>query len=241
MGQSRQDNNNSTTAELRENIQTPSYAEDLYIPWNQVRIEESDITDRVPSGDEVLQYIIDTYEALPYILSSVERQLLKTNVISNHFSHVLNLPPMPRAEAAPEEWVLWAETNRKLTEKAARDIPDKQLGLRFASVMIPYNEATADYYDARLLEREKLAETYQSYCTKHNVDNKAEYIDYATVIWLDMECSTGYMTWRNASEALIHEITLWQKITRDDVKNQTPRYRAYLAAKLNRLANSRGE
>jgi hypothetical protein len=58
--------------------------------------------------------------------------------------------------------VLWAETNRKLTEKAARDIPDRQLGLRFASVMIPYNEATADYYEARITERQKLMQSYES-------------------------------------------------------------------------------
>ncbi len=235
MSQSFRENNNSSYPAVEYPTVTAHANEETHLPWAQILLDESDFTDSLPTGDQILQHVIDTYEALPYILSPSERLMLKTNVISNHFTHVLNLPPMPRAEAAPEEWVLWAETNRKLTEKAARDIPDRQLGLRFASVMIPYNEATADYYDARIVERQQLMQSYESYCNKHNVDNKAESLDYATVIWLDMECSTGYMTWRNASEAFVHDVILWQKITREDVAKQSPRYQAYISAKLSRL------
>lgn len=232
------DNNNSTYPAVAYASLNSNSLIETHLPWDQILLADTDFTDSYPSGDTVLQHVIDTYEALPYILSPTERLMLKTNVISNHFTHVLNLPSMPRAEAAPEEWVLWAETNRKLTEKAARDIPDRQLGLRFASVMIPYNEATADYYEARVVERQKLMQSYESYCNKHNVDTTAESLDYATVIWLDMECSTGYMTWRNASEALIHDVVLWQKITREDVMKQSPRYQAYIAAKLAKLSKS---
>jgi len=232
MSQSFEDHNNSNYPATAYATMSAHSVVETHLPWDQILLDESDFKDSLPTGDEILKHVTDSYEALPYILSPSERLMLKTNVISSHFTHVLNLPSMPRAEAAPEEWVLWAETNRKLTEKAARDIPDRQLGLRFASVMIPYNEATADYYEARIVERQKLMQSYESYCTKHNVDNKAESLDYATVIWLDMECSTGYMTWRNASEAMVHDIVLWQKITREDVAKQSPRYHAYIAAKL---------
>jgi hypothetical protein len=237
MSQSFRENQNSSYPAVEYPSLTAETIEENHLPWAQIILDDSDFTDSPPTGDQILQHVIDTYEALPYILSPTERLMLKTNVISNHFTHVLNLPPMPRAEAEPGEWVLWAETNRKLTEKAARDIPDRQLGLRFASVMIPYNEATADYYEARITERQKLMQSYESYCSKHNVDIKAESLDYATVIWLDMECSTGYMTWRNAREALMHDVVLWQKITREDVAKQSPRYQAYIAAKLSRAIN----
>lgn len=235
MSQFIRDNNNSNYPAVAYAPMKAASVKETHLPWDQILLDEADFTESPPSGDAILQHVIDTYEALPYILSPSERLMLKTNVISNHFTHVLNLPSMPRAEAAPEEWVLWAETNRKLTEKAARDIPDRQLGLRFASVMIPYNEATADYYESRVLERQKLMQSYENYCSKHNVDTTAESLDYTTVIWLDMECSTGYMTWRNASEDFIHDLVLWQKITREDVIQQSPKYKAYIAAKLAKL------
>lgn len=203
----------------------------------EVQLEASDFVSVRATGDEIVQYLLDEFEAMPYILSPSERLQLKSNVIASHFSHMLNLPPMPKIEADGDAWILLAETSRKLIERAARDIPDEQLGLRFASVMLPYNEHTVDYYEARMLERENLIETYESYCLKNGVDYKAELLDYAAVIWLDIECSTGYMTWRNASESLVQDMVLWQKLTQEDLQEKNEHFYAYLRAKANRLAS----
>jgi hypothetical protein len=61
-----------------------------------------------------------------------------------------------------------------------------------------------------------------------------------------MECSTGYMTWRNASEALMHDVVLWQKLLEKTLPNKArattlilqQNYRVRLIAKGENLCES---
>ena len=87
------------------------------------------------SIEELEQYLVEHYKAIPYTLSNAERHTVKVNVILNHFRDVLEVPnphcQNPTGEQAHEYMM---EDN---SFEQARNYPEEKLGLMIKAYKIP--------------------------------------------------------------------------------------------------------
>lgn len=84
---------------------------------------------------EIGAYLAEHYHAEPYEMTESERQMLKVNVIANHYADQLVFPPPLSERPTKKELMRYAEEDT--TFEQAREIPEERLGLLLEAYRIP--------------------------------------------------------------------------------------------------------
>lgn len=89
---------------------------------------------------ELEEYLIERYQAVPHAMLPREMDVLKSNVIMNHFPEVLDMPPPLGENPTLEELQAYAEQNTAFFQ--AMEYPAEKLGLEMKAYSLP-NVATS--------------------------------------------------------------------------------------------------
>ncbi len=119
---------------------------------------------------ELEEYLIKNYNAEPYILSEKEQQVLKTNVIVNHFRNLLDLPGPLSPNPTKKQILEYAQNDTSFEQ--ARKYPAEKLGL----IMKAYKMKTTSQRDTIV----KLEVTTQYMC----IDDASEKLANELILWL---------------------------------------------------------
>jgi len=111
--------------------------EDEYKTW--LEYVATQVTPNYHSIEELEQYLVEHYKAIPHTLSNAERHTVKVNVILNHFRDALELPA-PICQNPTEEQ-LHEYRMEDTSFEQARNYPEEKLGLMIKSYKIPSRSA----------------------------------------------------------------------------------------------------
>lgn len=140
---------------------------------------------------EIIDYIIKKYGAVPHALSEKQLQLLKANVILNHFREVLDLPIPLRKNPTKKQLIKYVKNDT--TFEQAKNYPAEKLGLIMKAYKLPADddkeiivklEITTNYICMDNASRKFADELFLFQgVTQEDIDNKTpRFIAYANTL-----------------------------------------------------------
>lgn len=170
-------------------------------------------------------FLVEKFSAQPYDLSPVKREVVKVNVVLNHFQDRLDVNPRPGENATQEEWIRWCGEDTSTDQ--AREIPEEELGLQIKAYVIPQEVAEKlrqqDAADGKGRFRSRARGWITGWIRW--MSSKPQREEKLTV---QMEMTKEYLCVSGkGGGALIDHIALWQGVTQEDIDTCSPRFVNY--------------
>ena len=183
---------------------------------------------RKVTGDEIVQYLKDTYDAYEIEVSEGTMYGLKINAIQA--LHLAEPQSMPESED-PEVLSAWAQASHKKLRDAALRIPDAQYGFRYVSLRIPRNEKTERFYQERTRELRRYPYTGRGLLSRLRwLISRRHAEDALHEMLYSAELHTRTSQLSGGTASLMDELTVWCGVTLDDIDRRTPEFMSYAAA-----------
>lgn len=158
--------------------------------------------------EELEEYLVERYRAVPHILEPHEINVIKTNVILNHFPNVLK-PPMPMLENATEDQLKEYIKQSTNTILQAKEYPAEKLGLEFEAYEIQNNFRRAS--NKKFLR----------------ILRKSNYNNIEKNIIIEIEMKTKYLSIRNGNDEIMFDLLLYSGVSEKDIIEKSPRFIQY--------------
>ena len=159
---------------------------------------------------EIVQYLKEKYQAVEHILLPQEIEILKANVIMNHFSDVLE-KPQPLSDKPTKKEIL-SYYQQDTTFIQARQYDAESLGLDMRAYKLTNQQGN------------------KGCCPKKNENAVSSCSFTENDIIVELEMKSEYLCIINGTDEMRNDLTLWYGVSQQDIDNRTPRFLAYAYA-----------
>lgn len=163
--------------------------------------------------NELEEYLIEKYHAVPHTLLPHELKILKANVIMNHFDYVLDKPEPLGQNPTKKEIRRYFEKDTSFLQ--AKEYPSEKLGLELKAYKLTN-------FPSRLRKERELK-------NKEQYENTNSCYTGNDVI-VEMEMKSQYLSIVNGDDEIIYDLLLYSGISEQDIKEKNPRFIAYAYA-----------
>lgn len=158
---------------------------------------------------ELEDYLVEKYQATLHTLLPHELNILKANVILNHFDDVLDKPEPMGENPTSEEIKAYLQLDTSFLQ--AREYPAEKLGLEFRAYKL--HELPSKTLEKKLLKSKSINSSY----TENDVI-------------VEIEMKSEYLCICNGDEDIINDLLLYRGVSEKDIIEKSPRFIAYAYA-----------
>ena len=159
--------------------------------------------------EQMLMYLEEKYQAIPYVLPERHLNSLKETVLRISFPQILRKTGVPEQELTREERIA-----RYKEEKAfLREYPAERLGLEFRAYVLP-EEPSEIISIGNGIPREQQASQFSE----------------ETRLVLEAEMKTQYMRCLNGGGNVLNDLILWRGVSQQDIDERSAQFVMYVDA-----------